>query len=137
MGNIFEILQWVAVFFAGSLVPTITSIALFRSNKKIKEIEAKSVEFKMLESQIVFLGQRLDILYKELGKSEEARAQYRKELNISEIKRHKNKNAILQAYSCQYVSECPVLHRVKELEEEWELESNKSEIKKEEDGKDN
>lgn len=123
MGSIFEGIQWAIVAGSSGVMVLLTSIFSFKSNRKIKDVEAKSTEFKMLEYQIVFLGNRLDDLYKELGVSEEARRQYRKELNVSEIKRHKNKNALSRAYGCLHVASCPVLARKKELDDEWESEA--------------
>lgn len=114
-----SVLQWVVGTGVGIILGAITQLAHFRPNKKIKETEAQTTQFEYLEKEIDYLNKRIDDLYKDLGKSEEEKRQYRLDLEESEIKRYRNKSVIAVAYKCPYVDICPVIIKKNEIDQEW------------------
>jgi septal ring factor EnvC (AmiA/AmiB activator) len=125
----FEIVKWIIAVGAGGVITSITQILYLKPNRRIKEAEANKAEFEQLGKQIEYANKRIDELYKDLGKSEEEKRQSRRDLEASEVKRYKLKSCISRAHNCQYIDNCPVLQRQRELEEEWmkEQKDNKHE----------
>lgn len=114
-----SILQWGVGTGVGVILGAITQLSNFKPNKKIKNTEAQTAQFAYLEKEIDYLNKRIDDLYRDLGKSEEEKRQYRLDLEESEIKRYRNKSIIAVAYKCPHVDNCPVVMRRNELDQEW------------------
>jgi septal ring factor EnvC (AmiA/AmiB activator) len=114
----FDIIQWIITVGSASLIASITQLLFLKPNKRIKEAEAKSIEFELLKKQIENAHERIDKLQQDLGKSEEEKRQSRRELEASEVKRYKLKSCISRAYECPHAKSCLVLWRQRELENE-------------------
>lgn len=122
-----EILNWILAGGAGALLSVISQFIFLKSEKRMKTTEADDKQFSYLEKQVKYLTNRVDELYKELGKSDEEKRQNRQDLNSSEAKRYKLKRCISAAYSCKNrdLNSCPVLDTQRQMEEEWIIINNK------------
>ncbi|MDR3140181.1 MAG: hypothetical protein LBU37_00375 [Tannerellaceae bacterium] len=115
-----DILQWVAAIGAGSLISVLNGVFHFIPNKKIKESEARRVEFEVMKAELEYCKESIQKVYRELGIREESEKTAKKELSISETKRYKLKGCISKAHGCTYADNCPVLERQRELETEYQ-----------------
>lgn len=123
-----DIVQLIISGGIGAIIAAVITVLNYRFEKKIKGAEADTAQFGYFEKQIKFLNDRMDQLYKDLGKSDQEKRQSRIELEASETKRYKLKKCISCAHNCSNSDECPVLEMQREFEEEWIL-KNKEENK--------
>jgi hypothetical protein len=115
-----EIAQWIIAIGAGSLISVLNSVFHFIPDKKIKEAEARRVEFEVMKAELEYCKESIQKVYRELGIREESEKTAKRELGISETKRYKLKGCISKAHGCPYADNCPVLERQRELEKEYQ-----------------
>lgn len=116
--------QWAIAIGIGSVASVICQIAFIGVDKRLKKASAVGAEYDNLQKQITDLNIRIDGLNKEIGRSDEEKKQYRRDIEASEAKRYKLKSCISAAHNCHNRTlegclECPVLEKQRKLEKEW------------------
>ena len=130
--------QWVEIISqilgAGGVLGFVSWVLFFKESKRLKAAEASKDELanlnttlESLQKQVEFQGKQIDRLHEELEEERKLRALSYRQMNELQKKYNLKKLAINSAFSCDAQRNCPVLIKLKEIEENY-LKANNNEI---------
>ncbi|MDR1339251.1 MAG: hypothetical protein LBK58_04265 [Prevotellaceae bacterium] len=124
--SVIEIIS--AIFGAGGIFGFISYVLFFRESKRLKSAEATEKELtnltgsiKILQGQVEYQGKEIIRLQEQLSGKNQLIQQLYRERDIIEKKYAQKKSAINEALACPVDKNkmCPVLVRLKEIENEY------------------
>lgn len=120
--------QWIEIVSqilgVGGVLGFVSWILFFKESKRLKVAEASRDELanlnttlESLQKQVEFQGKQIDRLHGELEEERRLRVISYREINELQKKYNLKKLAINSAFSCNAQKNCPVLIKLKEIEE--------------------
>lgn len=109
-----ELIQY--IIGVGGVVGLVSPFIFYRANNRLKNSQAKKSDVEYLNQILKIQDEKIEDLYKEQVEDKKIISELNEKVSKWEVRSYQYESVINPAHSCAFNMTCPVLEKLKEIE---------------------